>query len=534
MVSIEIDKSDLKNLIGKNLPDEEIEEVLFLIKCEAKINGNKIECELTPDRPDMFAVEGLAREIKGFLALETGIKKYDITDSNFFLKKDKADARPAIACGIILDVKLTDELVKSLMQMQEKLHATIGRNRKRVAIGVHDFDKIKPPLLYTDVADEKFVPLNESNEMPVKEILEHHPKGKDYAHLVKDRYPMLYDKDGVISFPPIINSERTKVTDGTKNLFIDVTGDDEKLVNQVLNILVCNINERDGRILTVKVSNRKTPDLEPAKIILDVELVDKILGLGLSEAQIEETLKRMRYNARRIKGGKIEIEVPPYRTDILHMIDIVEDVAIGYGYNNIQPILPKIASIGKQNELEKLSKKIREVMIGFEFQEVLNFVLTNEENNFKKMDTEGKAVEILNPVSSEYSICRTWLLPSLLKVLSANKHRNYPQKIFEVGDCISIDESSEVRTRQTRKLAAAISYDNANLTEIKSILESALSNLGYAFLIKEFSHPSFLESRCGEILINDKPIGFFGELHPKVLENWKLEKPVIVFEIKIE
>jgi phenylalanyl-tRNA synthetase beta chain len=533
MVSIEIDKSDLKNLIGKSLPDEELEEVLFLLKCDAKINGNNMECELTPDRPDMLAVEGLAREIKGFLALETGIEKYDITDSNFFLKKDKADARPAIACAIILDVKLTDELVKSLMQMQEKLHATIGRNRKRVAIGVHDFDKIKPPLLYTDVTDEKFVPLNESNEMTIKEILEHHPKGKDYAHLLKEKYPMLYDKDGVISFPPIINSERTKVTDGTKNLFIDVTGDDEKLVNQVLNILVCNIAERGGKILTVKVSNKKTPDLEPVKMTLDIEKIDKFLGLGLSESQIEETLKRMRYGVRRIKGGKVEIEIPAYRTDILHMIDIVEDVAIGYGYNNIQPILPKIASIGKQSDLEKFSKKVRDIMIGLEFQEVLNFVLTSEENNFKKMNIEGKPVELLNPVSSEFSICRTWLLPGMLKVLSANKHRDYPQKIFEIGECVEIDENSETKTKQFRKLAGVISYDSANLTEMKSIIESVLKGLNYTYVIKEMEHPSFIESRCGEILTGDKKIGFFGEIHPQILENWKLEKPVIAFEIEI-
>jgi phenylalanyl-tRNA synthetase beta chain len=534
MVSIEIDKNDLKNLIGKSLPDEEIEEVLFLLKCEAKIDGNKIECELTPDRPDMLSVEGIAREIKGFLELETGLKKYDITESNFILKKEKAEVRPSIACAIILDVKLTDELVKSLMQMQEKLHATIGRNRKKVAIGVHDFDKVKPPFTYTDVSDEKFIPLNESKEMTVREILEYHPKGKDYAHLVKDKYPMLYDKEGVISFPPIINSERTKVTDDTKNLFIDVTGDDEKAVNQVLNILVCNIVERGGKILTVKVSNKKTPDLEPPKLTIDIESIDKILGLGLSENQIEEILKRMRYDARRMKGGKIEIEVPPYRSDILHMVDIIEDVAIGYGYNNIQPILPKIATIGKQSDLEKLSNKVRELMIGLDFQEVLNFILTSEENNFKKMSIEGKAVEILNPISSEYSICRTWLLPSLLKVLAANKHRDYPQKIFEVGDCIDFDESSEVKTKQTRKLAAVISYDNANLTEIKSIVESVLCDLNYTFLIKELNHPSFLESRCGEILINDKRIGIFGELHPQVLENWKIEKPVIAFEIKID
>ena len=533
MVSIEIDKSDLKNLIGKSLPDEEIKEVLFLLKCETKIDGNKMECELTPDRPDMFSVEGLAREIKGFLALETGIKKYDVTESNFTLKKEKAETRPAIACAIILDIKLSDELVKSLMQMQEKLHATVGRNRKRVAIGVHDFDKVKPPFVYTDVSDEKFIPLNESSEMSIKEILENHPKGKEYAHLVKEKYPMLYDKEGVISFPPIINSERTKVTDDTKNLFIDVTGDDEKLVNQVLNILVCNIAERGGKILTIRVSNRKTPDLEPNKITLDIESIDKILGLGLNENQIEEILSRMRYGARKLKGGKIEIEIPPYRSDILHLVDIIEDVAIGYGYNNIQPILPKIASIGKQSDLEKLSRKVREIMIGLEFQEVLNFILSSEENNFKKMNIEGKAVEILNPISSEYSICRTWILPSLLKILSANKHRDYPQKIFEIGDCIEFDENSETRTKQIRRLAGVISYDNANLTEIKSIVENVLKNLDKNYIIRELNHSSFIETRCGEILINDKSIGFFGELHPNILENWKLEKPVIAFEIKV-
>lgn len=534
MVSIEIDKNDLLNLVGKKLPDEEIEEVLFLLKVETKINGNKIECELSPDRPDMLSVEGIARDIKGFLELETGLKKYDVTDSNFILKKEKAEVRPAIACGIILDVKLTDELIKSLMQMQEKLHATIGRNRKKVAIGVHDFEKIKPPFTYKDVLDEKFIPLNESKEMTIKEILENHPKGKDYAYLLKGKYPIIYDSGGVISFPPIINSERTKVSDQTKNLFIDVTGTDERAVNQTLNILVCNIAERGGKILTIRVSNKKTPDLEPLKLTVDIESIDKVLGLGLNEGQIEEILKRMRYDARRMKGGKMEIDVPPYRNDTLHIVDIIEDVAIGYGYNNIQPLLPKIATIGKQSDLEKLSRKIRELMVGLEFQEILNFVLTSEENNFKKMNLEGKAVEILNPTSSEYSICRTWVLPSLLKILAENKHRDYPQKIFEIGDCIDFDESLETRTKTIRKLAGVISYDNANLTEIKSIIESVLDNLNYNYLIKELNHPSFIESRCGEILVNDRRIGFFGELHPQVLENWKLEKPVIVFEIKVD
>jgi len=194
MVVIEIDKNDLLSLVGKKLSNEEIEETLFLIKIEGKINENKIECELNPDRPDMFSVEGIAREMKGFLGIETGIKKYDISDSDVILKKEKADVRPCIACGIIKGVELSDELVKSLMQIQEKLHESIGRNRKKVAIGVHDFGKVKPPLVYKDVDNETFVPLGEAKEMDINEILTKHPKGVDYAHLVKDKYALIYDK----------------------------------------------------------------------------------------------------------------------------------------------------------------------------------------------------------------------------------------------------------------------------------------------------------------------------------------------------
>lgn len=533
MVVLEIDKNDLLNLIGKELTDEQIKETLFLLKVEAKINGNKITCELNPDRPDMFSVEGMAREMKGFLGIETGMVNYLISDSDVILKREKADIRPFISCSIIKDIKLTDELIKSLMQLQEKLHASIGRDRKKVAIGVHDFDNIKPPLVYKDVDKYTFIPLGETKEMDVKEVLEAHPKGKEYAHLLKDKYPVILDKDGVISFPPIINSERTRVKESTKNLFIDVTGTDERAVNQTLNIVVCNIVERSGKIFTVKVSGKKTPDLEPKGIGVNVSEIDSLLGLGLSEKDVADILERMRYKVVKFRGGKIEVLIPPYRTDILHVIDVVEDVAIGYGYNNIQPILPKIATIGGLSDLERISTKIRELMIGLGFQETLNFILTNEENNFAKMKTDGKLVEILNPVSSEYNVCRTWLLPSLIKVLSANKHREYPQKIFEIGDCVVFDERTETKTKTIRKLAAVISYDNANLTEMKSIIEAVLKNFDYKHEIKDYNHPSFIETRCGEILVNEKQIGFFGELHPEILTNWGLEKPVIGFEILI-
>jgi phenylalanyl-tRNA synthetase beta chain len=534
MVVIEIDKNDLLKLIGEDLPDEEIGELLFLIKIESKFDGDKIECEMNPDRPDMFSVEGIAREIKGFLGIETGIKKYDVSGSKVVLKKEKAEARPCIACAIVKDVVLSDELVKSLMQIQEKLHDTVGRSRKKVAIGVHDFGKVKPPLVYRDVDNEKFIPLGGTEKMDINEILTKHPKGTAFAHLLKDRYPLIYDKEGVISFPPIINSERTRVTIATSDLFIDVTGTDEKAVNNVLNIMVCNIAERSGKIETVKVSNKKTPDMKPEEKSVNVEDIDKILGLGLSEREIAKILERMRYGVSKLRGGKMSIKIPPYRSDILHLVDIIEDVAIGYGYNNIQPVLPKLATIGSQNETEKLTRKIRDMMIGLEFQEIVNFVLTNEENNFSRMDVQGDSAEITNPTSSEYTICRTWLLPCLMKNLVSNKHREYPQRIFEIGDCVLLDENQETRTKTIRKLAGVVSHDNANLTEMKSIVENVLKNLGYEYQIKDFSHPSFIDSRIGEIIVNEKHIGFFGEIKPEILEKWKLEKPVIGFEIEVD
>ncbi|MFH1473334.1 MAG: phenylalanine--tRNA ligase subunit beta [Candidatus Aenigmatarchaeota archaeon] len=533
MVVIEISKKDLLNLLGKEMTDDEIEEVLFLIKIESRIDGDVIECEMNPDRPDFFSVEGIVRWMKGFLEIESGLKKYDVSDSKVVLKKENSEVRPYIGCGIIKDVELTDNLVKSLMQVQEKLHDSIGRGRKKVAIGVHDFDKMKPPLVYRDVEEETFVPLGKTKEMTIKEILTKHPKGVAFAHLVKDKYPLIYDKEGVISFPPIINSERTRVTENTKTLFLDVTGTDEKTVNVALNILACNILERCGKLETVKVGNKKMPDLTPVQKTIDIEYINKIIGLELTGDEIVKLFEKMRYSASKPRGGKITVSIPPYRADILHAIDLVEDVAIGYGYNNLEPEIPELATIGKEAGIEVLTRKIRELMVGLECQEIVNFVLTSKENNFSKMNVDGTAAELMNPISSEYTICRTWLLPCLIRNLVSNKHRDYPQRIFEIGDCVALDETEETGTKTIRKLAGVVSYDNTNLTEMKSIIESVLKNLGYDYQINDYKHPSFIETRVGEITVNEKQIGFFGEIKPEILEKWKLEKPVIAFEIEV-
>ncbi|HIQ50089.1 MAG TPA: phenylalanine--tRNA ligase subunit beta [Nanoarchaeota archaeon] len=539
MPVIEVDKKYLMGLC--RIPEEELKEVLTMIKAPIdEEQGDIWKLEITPDRPDLLSPEGVARAVKGFLGIESEIPQYAIVDTDIVVEVEKVEARPYIACACVLGVKLNDYIIKSLMQLQEKLHETLGRKRKKVAIGLHDLDKVTPPFRYIQAHPKEiiFVPLGKSEKMSLDEILKFHEKGREYAYCLEgfEKYPVIIDKYGeVLSFPPIINGELTKVTENTKNLFIDVTGTDKNTVEKVLNIIVCSIAEIGGKIGKVKVGDKIYPDLTPESFELKVENTDRLLGLGLKEHEIAEILKRMRYSVIELKGGIIKVLVPPYRIDILHEVDLIEDVAIGYGINNISPIIPKLPTVGKKHEKEKISEKIREIMIGFGMQEIFSFILSNKEKQFSKMNIpEMQCVEIANPVTEEYTICRTWLLPCLLEFLSENTHNKYPQKIFEIGDCVLLDENCEIGAREERKLACAIAYDKANLTEIKSIVEALAKELNVSLVIKPYEHESFIPSRCGEIYINGKSVGIFGEIHPKVLENWKIEKPVIAFEINIE
>ena len=539
MPVIEIQKDDLLRLVGKDMNNDEIEEVMFLLKSEVTFSGNTMECEINPDRPDMFSVEGIARAIRSFTGVETGLRKYRMEKPAIKMTVEPVEARPSIACAVIKDVKLDDSLVKSLMQLQEKLHDGLGRKRAKVAVGVHDFDRMRTPIIYkqSDPKDTFFIPLNESREMSLEKTVEKTEKGREYANLLRsyEFWPVIMDDMGIMSFPPILNSDRTKVTENTRSLFIDVTGTDKKAVEFVLNIIICNITERGGRIFPVKSGENEYPNLEPREMKLEVKDIDSLLGLGLSENDIKQCLERMGYEVVKMRGGFIDILIPAYRADIMHAVDIIEDVAMGYGFNNIEPALPKIPTLGGYSERERMIEKMRLAMIGLGFQEFMGFILTNSSNNFRKMHIEeGEHAEILNPVSSDYAICRTWLLPSLMKVLSGNKHYDYPQTIFEVGDAILVDESAETGAKNIKKLAVVVAHDRANLTEMKSYLESFLGMFDVDYQIEPAVHSSFITGRVGKIIIDGKHAGFFGEIRPEVLDSWKMDKPVIAFELDLE
>lgn len=498
------------------------------------------------NRPDLWSVEGIARELSGRLTGKKGLLKYKIEKSSLVVDVNKkvSKVRPLTVCAVAKNLKMNETTLSQLIQLQEKVAGTFGSGRKEVAIGVYDFSRIKPPIRYTTAKlDKKFVPLDFEEEMSIKDILEKHPKGKEFGHLVKGlkEIPIFIDSAGeVLSIPPIINSNFTgKVTEDTREVFIECSGFDFKFLMPALNVLVAALIDRGAKVESVKVvypgKTMYTPDLTPKKTSVDTDFANEVSGLKLSSKEIANLLEQARYDVKKIKGKKIELLYPAYRQDILHPRDVVEDAIISFGYNKIEPELIKQKTKGEISKLEVLSEKLIEKMVELGFQEILSYSLTNKEHLFSKMNLKEKQlVEIENPVSLNWNVFRTWMLPSLMEFYSNNQHVEYPQKIFEIGDVVLIDEKQETKTIDVRKLVASISNSKVSYDDISSVLDVFMAALKIKYKLKKANHPSFIEGRVAEILVKNKPIGFIGEIHPSVLRSWKLEMPVAAFEISLE
>ncbi len=543
MPIITLNYNDLERLCGAD--KEEILQRVPMIGADIeRIEPDYADVEFFPSRPDMFSVEGVSRAMRGFLGLETGFRKYQVKKSDIKIKVESSvkNVRPYVVCAVIRDVCLDSGTIESLMGLQEDLHWGIGRNRKKISIGVHDLSRVKPPFRYlSEDPGFSFVPLDYTGNMTLAEILKEHPKGMKFAYILesKDKYPLILDSnDDVLSFPPIINGELTRVTEDTKNLFIDVTGLDES-VNIALNIISTSLAERGGSIESVLIlddANEKkvTPDLNPLIRQISVKEAQKLIGLKISPEKCIECLMKMRFGAKLLKGkSKIEIEVPAYRADILHSWDIIEDIAIGFGYDRIEPVFPKTVGIGMAHPLEDQKALIREIMVGLGYFEVMTFTLTNEEKNFRKMrlslpteDNDSAITRLKHPISKDYTILRTSILPNLLEILSLNKHREMPHRIFEVSEVMINSKSKE-------RIAGASIHSNSEFSEVKSIVESLLKELEQPYEITESKSPTFLEGRVADVMVNGNVIGVFGEIHPETITNFELAHPICGFELNI-
>jgi len=555
MPTIELKLERLEKLVGTKLDLKELEYDLQWISLDLEdINEEEqsIKVEYNPNRPDFSSPEGIARALKGYYEIEEGLPTYEIISGETVLNVDPLvkKVRPYIVCGVIRDIDLDEDEVATLMNIQEHLHWAVGRDRKKVAIGVHDFDKVSPPFRYTAVKPDSvsFVPLHgDGYPMNLEEILLLHDKGIEYAHILegKEVYPIIFDKNNeVLSFPPVINGVLTTVTDETKNLFLDLTGTDLKAINLALNILSTTLMDMGAKLETVKVNYEGkneviTPDLNPKKWMVNVNYINSIIGLNLTISEMIKCFKKVRMGAvESKKKGYLEILVPAYRGDIMHPVDFTEECAIGYGYFNL-PLTIREGGIGKYHPIQDLSNRIRKIMIGAGYLEVLNFILTSSEKQFNYMNQEynnSKIIEIANPVSKEYNTTRTKLLPKLLDTLFLNRSEEKPIKIFEVGDIIALSKKEETGAKREVHLSAVSYHEDADYTEIKSTLDFIMNSLGEYnnYEVKRGKNPSYIEGRYGEIYLNGSIIGEIGEIYPEVLLNFKLEFPVAALEINIE
>jgi len=545
MPSITVSYRDLCKLVGKRIEPNKLCERLGMLGIETEAAGDELKLEITHNRPDLLSPEGVARTFKGFLDVEKGLPLYKLSESEVTVEVDPSvDAiRPFIAAGVVTNVKLTDEIVASLMQVQEKLHASLCRNRRRSSIGVYDLDTIQPPVRYTTTLpdDIRFIPLEFSRELTPAQILREHPKGIEYGSIMQgwSSYPILIDAQGmVLSMPPIINSESTRVTSNTKRLFIDVTGEDERVANQSLTILMTGLAERGFGLqsVVVKYPSRRvrTPNLRPSRHRLNARAANEFIGLNLKPKGIANIAKSMRYDVARIKGEILTLLAPPYRGDLMHEVDLIEDIAIGYGYDRLEPTLPKVVTTGERAPVERLSERARRVLTGLGFMEVMAYTLTNPHTNFELMRVGGEAAEIANPVSEDYTIIRNSLLPCLLSVLRTNRRNPLPQRVFEVGDVVVLDEQVETSARGVRRAAAMVIGEEAGFTYIKAVAEALLRELGIVYEVRPIEHSSFLEGRAAEFVSEGKSLGIVGEIHPEVILGFELEHPVAAFELELK
>jgi len=542
MPTITFSLKDLQQLVGKKLSLEEVQEFAHYGKgdfegYDKETDEVKIDFGDT-NLPYLWSVEGFARLIKGIIGKQKGIPKIKINKSDYKIIADKSisKVRPYIAAFVAKNRKIDDYLIKQMIQLQEKLCETYGRRREKIAIGVYSHKKITFPIHYkaTQPKSIKFTPLDFKKEMTQQEILEEHPKGIEYAWILKDqnRYPILVDdKNEVLSFPPIINSATTgKVEEGEENVFFEVTGTDSNAVLLATNIFAYVFYDRGFDIYSVNIKypGKKvvTPHLFKETIKVKKDEIKKVIGLDLSQQEIKKLLEKMQYE---YDNG--EINIPPYRKDLLHPVDVIEDIAISYGYDKLKEEPLSSYTVGETKPIISSIDKIREIIIGLGYQEIMSPILTNKETLYKKTNTsEFGAIDISNSVSETYSAVRTWILPILLEFLSKNKHVEYPQKIFEEG-IVVVKKNNEVK--EYERIAIVSAHEKADFTEIKQVLDYILKSLDLKYEIKDIDHDSFIAGRVGRVIVNNKKVAFIGEISPKAISNFGLEVPVVGLELNI-
>ncbi|MEN8208016.1 MAG: phenylalanine--tRNA ligase subunit beta [Candidatus Fermentibacteria bacterium] len=548
MPKIEVSRQDLFAQACIDDPgDEKLADILSLVKGEIDASdGDLLKLELNDtNRPDLWCVEGVARAIRCWNSgAQQHLSELPEPDMDIFVDKNLEQVRPFVAaftaCGWAPDQRELDALI----DVQEKLAASFGKNRKTAGAGFYRLDEIEFPVKYRAVSPEtSFVPLGSEQEMTLSEILTETETGRTFAHLLqgKDLWPLLEDSEGrVLSFPPILNSQTTgRVRAGDSRLFCEVTGTDWETVQLTATILACNLQDRGAEILPIRINYPEpylektvvTPVVFTDRLTASMESIHGVLGMDIPVESVQKALLRMDYASVELTQSGVTGTLPPYRRDGIQEVDLIEDIVISLGLSYFEPLLPEQFTLGKCAPIEDLADSVRILLAGAGCEEILRPVLTSRAKVKDATRTPGDPVSIANPMTAEYGVVRNTLLPGLLEVESTSAHAAYPHRIFETGEVLTVGEDGYCRTEIL--LASLICGNKADFGDVHSIIGSLCHSRGIALSLTDADDDRFIPGRCAAITINDRVSGVIGELHPAVLDNWGISSPASAFEIEL-
>ena len=565
MPVVDVDPDELRRLTGhREKDDDDLKEDLFGlgIEYEGETEDGEFKLEFEADRLDRLSVEGIARSLRYHYGDDRGVHVPDTNAADWTIRvEDVPEERPYVTGAVIRGVDLDEDALDSLIQLQEKLHATMGRKRAKGAIGIHDLAMLKGgglgdegtgnAIRYTGIEPDgdTFVALDDDAERTPADVLTEHPTGETYAGLLEDyeTYPAIYDDIGLFSFPPVINGRRTEVTTDSRELFVELTGTDQWTIDRMCAIVCYALDARGATIedVTVEYADEgrelHRPDFEVRTKHVAHDRIETLLGVDLTTDDVLDLAERSGLQATAVDDG-YDVEIPPYRVDVLHPVDVVDDLGRAYGFNELVPRYPDVSTVGGRTETSRLEAAARQALVGLGFEDLLNFNMTSEAENFDSMglspddDAVGAAepATISEPYSEDFTILRTWALPSLATVLENNTHRSYPQDLAEIGFAAHVDDSTETGVAERRTVAAVVARHDASYEDAKARLQTLCDEFHVDLETPATEHPSFIDGRTASVVVDGEPVGVIGELHPGVIVAHDVEVPVAGFEFELD
>ena len=536
MPTINVEQSLLRKFVESCGRVHNVEDMAFRLPlmgtdidtCDEEI----LDIEIFPDRPDLLSAETLFHGMMPFLHDYPPNPRLAVKPGTISMKvsPDLADIRPVILGAVVRGVDIDENIIKRLMEHQEKLHFALGRGRKRASIGVHDLAKITPPFRVEAVGrDKTFIPLAMKEQMSIDEILEKHPKGVDYAHLLQgmERVPIIFDaNDDVISFPPIINGDHTTVTTDTRDLFIDVTGLDIRACESALMLVCLQLSILGGKIESVRVETcdgtEWSIDGSPKEHSVERKLVEGILGNPFTDDEIENAIRRMGGSYNGDSSGVLSISMPRWRYDILHPIDLVEEVAIGHGYDDLAYDVPKAPLTAIPRTDGHLRRRIREALQGLGLIQIQSLTLSNDADQFTSVrwKADGSITRMTNPITTEHTILRQNIVPGLLRLLAANRHHDLPQGVYELGTVV-IDH------KNCDRFAFLVAERSGGFAKLRGRIQALMRDLGcIEWNLEPIETGPWLLGRSASIIVNGVTVGECGEIDPLVSETFDLNVPM--------